>query len=133
MARANGACSEGGNSKRNLVRSSGCRSAARRAIDDWLHYACRSKLLRSSSSPARSATTGHRSKHHRMELTNGLAESNNAEIGRLRTNARGFHDYKAFITMIMLDRGGHTPNLPWATAMTHESVSCPRNPSRMTD
>ena len=43
-----------------------------------------------------------------------LPESVNAGIGRLRANARGFHDPKAFITMILLDRGGHTPNLPWA-------------------
>jgi len=50
-----------------------------------------------------------------MELTNGIAESNNASIGRIRTNARGFHDPKSFITMIMLDRAGLTPQLPWAT------------------
>jgi transposase len=49
-------------------------------------------------------------------LTNGLAESNNASIGRIRANARGFHDPESFITMIMLDRAGLTPNLPWATA-----------------
>ena len=50
------------------------------------------------------------------KLTNGTAESNNAAIGRLRANARGFHDPQAFITMIMLDRGGLGPDLPWATA-----------------
>ena len=49
-------------------------------------------------------------------LTNGIAESNNASIGRIRTNARGFHDPEAFITMIMLDRAGLTPALPWAAA-----------------
>jgi transposase len=49
-------------------------------------------------------------------LTNGIAESNNAFIGRIRANARGFHDPEAFITMIMLDRGGLTPPLPWKTA-----------------
>ena len=48
-------------------------------------------------------------------LTNGIAESNNASIGRIRANARGFHDPEAFITIILLDRGGHTPNLPWAS------------------
>ena len=47
-------------------------------------------------------------------LTNGIAESNNASIGRIRTNARGFHDPEAFIKMIMLDRGGLTRPLPWA-------------------
>ena len=49
------------------------------------------------------------------KLTNGIAESNNAQIGRLRSNARGFHTAKAFITMIMLDRAGIAPTLPWAT------------------
>ena len=48
-------------------------------------------------------------------LTNGIAESNNAHIGRLRSAARGFHTAKAFITMIYLDRAGITRNLPWAT------------------
>ena len=48
-------------------------------------------------------------------LTNGIAESNNAAIGRIRTNARGFHDPEAFITMIMLDRAGLRPDLPWAS------------------
>lgn len=48
-------------------------------------------------------------------LTNGIAESNNASIGRLRTNARGFHDPQAFITMVMLDRAGIGPDLPWTT------------------
>ncbi len=45
-----------------------------------------------------------------------ISKSNNASIGRLRTNARGFHDPQAFITMVMLDRSGIAPNLPWATA-----------------
>jgi len=49
-------------------------------------------------------------------LTNGIAESNNASIGRIRTNARGFHDPEAFITMVMLDRAGLAPTLPWTTA-----------------
>ncbi|HEX7522057.1 MAG TPA: transposase [Acidimicrobiia bacterium] len=49
------------------------------------------------------------------KLTNGIAESNNASIGRVRVNARGFHDPQAF-TMIMLDRAGIAPALPWTTA-----------------
>jgi transposase len=49
-------------------------------------------------------------------LSNGIAESHNASIGRIRTNARGFHDPEAFITMIMLDRAGLAPDLPWTTA-----------------
>jgi hypothetical protein len=46
----------------------------------------------------------------------GIAESNNASIGRIRTNARGFHDPHAFITMIMLDCTGLAPVLPWVSA-----------------
>ena len=37
-------------------------------------------------------------------------------IGRIRTNARGFHNPEAFITMIMLDRAGITPELPRTNA-----------------
>lgn len=48
-------------------------------------------------------------------LTNGIAESNNTSIGRIRANARGFHHPHAFITMIILDRANLTPNPPWAT------------------
>jgi hypothetical protein len=49
-------------------------------------------------------------------LTNGIAESNNASIGRLRANARGFHKPEAFITMTLLDRAGIAPDLPWTNA-----------------
>ena len=35
-------------------------------------------------------------------------------IGRIRSAARGFHDPESFITMIMLDRAGIAPKLPWA-------------------
>ena len=49
-------------------------------------------------------------------LTNGIAESNNSAIGRIRSNARGFHKPTNFITMIMLDRAGLTPDLPWEHA-----------------
>ncbi len=92
-------------------------TAARRALDDWLHYASRSQLP-AFVKLARSIRHYRASIENTIEwrLTNGLAESVNAGIGRLRANARGFHDPKAFITMILLDRGGHTPNLPWARA-----------------
>ena len=50
------------------------------------------------------------------QITNGIAEFNNAAIGRVRTNALGFHGSEAFIRMIMLDRAGIRPELPWATA-----------------
>jgi hypothetical protein len=48
------------------------------------------------------------------KLANGIAESNNAAIGRIRSAARGFHDPERFITMIMLNRAGIAPQLPWA-------------------
>jgi transposase len=91
--------------------------AARRAIDDWLSYASRSKL-------APFVKLARTIRHYRAsieatiewKLTNGIAESNNAEIGRIRSNARGFRDYDAFITMIMLGRAGIRPDLPWAAA-----------------
>lgn len=91
--------------------------AARRALDDWLAWASRSKL------PA-FVKLARTIRHYRASieatiewrLTNGIAESNNASIGRIRANARGFHDPEAFTTMIMLDRAGIAPNLPWTTA-----------------
>ncbi len=91
--------------------------AARRALDDWLAYASRSRL-------APFVKLARTIRHYRSsieatlewKLTNGIAESNNASIGRIRANARGFHDPEAFITMIMLDRGGLGPDLPWAAA-----------------
>ena len=91
--------------------------AARRALDDWLAYATRSQLA-PFVKLARTIRRYRASIEATIEwkLTNGIAESNNAAIGRLRANARGFHDPDAFITMILLDRGGLTPDLPWATA-----------------
>jgi len=90
--------------------------AACRALDDWLAYASRSQL-------APFVKLARTIRHYRASieatiewrLTNGIAESNNAAIGRIRTNARGFQDPEAFITMIMLDRAGIAPTLPWAT------------------
>lgn len=90
--------------------------AARRALDDWLAWASRSKL-----EPF--VKLAHTIRHYResieatieWRLTNGIAESNNASIARIRTNARGFHNPEAFINMIMLDRANLGPTLPWAT------------------
>jgi transposase len=90
-------------------------AAARRALDDWLSYASRSRL-------APFVKLARTIRHYRAsleatlewKLTNGLAESTNAAIGRIRANARGFHDPERFITMIMLDRAGLAPPLPWA-------------------
>ncbi|MGI8776390.1 MAG: ISL3 family transposase [Acidimicrobiales bacterium] len=92
-------------------------AAARRALDEWLAWASRSKL-------APFVKLARSIRHYRAsieatiewKLTNGIAESNNAAIGRLRANAHGFHDPEAFITMIMLDRAGIGPHLPWAPA-----------------
>lgn len=90
---------------------------ARRALDDWLAYASRSKLA-PFVKLARTIRTYRASIEATIEwrFTNGVAESNNASIGRIRANARGFHDPEAFITMVMLDRAGLAPNLPWTTA-----------------
>ena len=90
---------------------------ARAALDAWLGWASRSQLT-PFVKLARSIRFYRESIEATIEwkLTNGIAESNNASIGRLRANARGFHDPEAFITMVMLDRAGITPKLPWATA-----------------
>ena len=90
---------------------------AQRALDDWLAYASRSKLA-PFVKLARTIRSYRASIEATIEwkLTNGIAESNNASIGRLRTNARGFHSADAFITMIMLDRAGIAPELPWLNA-----------------
>lgn len=92
-------------------------ATAKTALESWLHYASRSKL----EPFVRLART---IRHYRASLeaaiewrlNNGISESNNAAIGRIRSAARGFHDPQAFITMIMLDRSGLAPDLPWARA-----------------
>jgi len=90
---------------------------AKRAIDSWLVFASRSQLP-SFVKLARTIRAYRQSIEATIEwrLTNGLAESTNASIGRIRTSARGFHDPHAFITMVMLDRSGLTPDLPWQNA-----------------
>jgi transposase len=91
--------------------------AARRALDDWLAFASRSRLA-PFVKLARTIRAYRTSIEATIEykFTNGIAESNNAAIGRIRSAARGFRDPEAFINMIMLDRAGLTPSLPWATA-----------------
>lgn len=87
------------------------------AISEWLYFASRSRL-------AHFVKLARTIRHYRASieamiewrLTNGIAESVNAAIGRIRSNARGFHDPGAFITMIMLDRSGFCPELPWQRA-----------------
>ncbi len=89
----------------------------RQALDEWLAWASRSKLA-PFVKLARTIRRYRDSIEATIEwkLTNGIAESNNAAIGRLRSAARGFQDPKAFITMIMLDRADLAPELPWASA-----------------
>ena len=88
--------------------------AARMALDDWLRFASRSRL-EPFVKLARTVRHYRASIEATIEwrLTSGIAESVNAAIGRIRTNARGFHDPQAFIAMIMLDRAGIAPDLPW--------------------
>src|SRR5690606_1398665 len=67
---------------------------ARRALDDWLAYASRSKLA-PFVKLARTIRAYRASIEATIEyrFTNGIAESNNASIGRIRTNPRRFHDH----------------------------------------
>ncbi|MCZ7629436.1 MAG: transposase [Microthrixaceae bacterium] len=64
---------------------------AQRALDDWLAYASRSKLP-SFVKLARTIRSYRASIEATIEwrFTNGIAESNNAAIGRIRANARRF-------------------------------------------
>lgn len=91
--------------------------AAKAALDRWLAWASRSQL-------APFVKLARTVRHYRTSieaaiewrLSNGISESVNASIGRIRANARGFHTAQAFITMIMLDRSGLAPTLPWTPA-----------------
>lgn len=116
-APSNPACRTAWHDKRSCATSSPSRSPPPAgALDDWLAYASRSKLapfVKLARTIRRYRTSIEATIESR--LTNGIAEFNNAAIGRTRTNARGFHDPQAFITMILLDRAGITPALPWAT------------------
>ena len=105
----------------NSIHSNSITYIARKVVDglnsydDWLSYARRSRLppfVRLAATIARYRPSIEATIEYK--LTNGIAESNNAQIGRLRNAARGFHTAKAFITMIMLDRAGIAPTLPWA-------------------
>ncbi len=90
--------------------------AARTALDQWLRFASRSRL-EPFVKLARTVRHYRASIEATIEwrLTNGIAESVNAAIGRLRTNARGFHSAESMIAMVMLDRAGIAPDLPWRT------------------
>lgn len=87
---------------------------ARSALDDWLAWASRSKLP-AFVKLARSIRTYRTQIEATLEwrLTNAIAESANAKIGRIRQNAFGFHTAEKLITMIMLAQPGIAPTLPW--------------------
>lgn len=87
---------------------------ADQALDDWLRYASRSKLP-AFVKLARTIRSYRESLMATIEwgYTNGLAESANAKIGRLRVNARGFHRPEQLISMIFLDQPGIKPETPW--------------------
>jgi transposase len=91
--------------------------AACRALDAWLAYSSRSKLA-PFVKLARTIRYYRASNEATLEwkLTNGISESNDPAIGRIRSAARSFHDPERFITMVMLDRAGIAPQLPWAIA-----------------
>lgn len=91
--------------------------AAKAALDRWLAWASRSKL-EPFVKLARTVRHYRASIEAAIEwrLSNGISESVNASIGRIRANARGFHTAQAFITMILLDRAGIAPTLPWQQA-----------------
>ena len=48
-----------------------------------------------------------------MGLHQRHRRSHSSVIGRIRRNANGFHNPASFITIIMLNRGGLGPTLPW--------------------
>jgi transposase len=87
---------------------------ARRALDDWLHFASRSRL---EPFVKLARTVRHyRESSKRPSSGSSRTESPSRTTppsGRLRANARGFHDPQSCITMIMLDRAGIAPSLPW--------------------
>jgi hypothetical protein len=110
--------------------------AARRALDDRLSYASRSRL-------APFVKLAGTIRHYRAsieatiewKLTNGISESNNAAIGRIRLAARGFHDPESFITMIsgtepasLLNCCGQLPHDPRDRQKTRKNAVQP--PSR---
>ncbi len=47
-----------------------------------------------------------------QKLNNGISESNNGAIGRIRTAARGFHGPQAFIIMSCSTAPGSPPTSP---------------------
>ena len=89
---------------------------ARRALDDWLSWACRSKLA-----PFVKVSRTIRAKKEgvlayiRERLTNGIVEGTNNRLRMIARRAFGFHSPEALISMRYLSCGGtelHPPLPP---------------------
>ncbi len=80
---------------------------ARRALDDWLSWACRSKLAPfvSVSRTIRSKKEGVLAYIHER-LTNGIVEGTNNRLRMIARRAFGFHSADALISMLYLCCGG---------------------------
>lgn len=86
---------------------------ARQRLDEWLAWACRSRLepfVKLAKSirlfrPRIEATLTH-------QLTNALVEGRNSQLRLLHRMAFGFHSAKAFIGLALLKLGGLAPPLP---------------------
>ncbi len=80
---------------------------ARRALDDWLSWACRSKLA-----PFVKVSRTIRAKKEgvlayiRERLTNGIVEGTNNRLRMIARRAFGFHSPDALISMLYLCCGG---------------------------
>ncbi len=80
---------------------------ARRALDDWLSWACRSKLA-----PFVRVSRTIRAKKEgvlayiRERLTNGIVEGTNNRLRMIARRAFGFHSPEALIAMLYLCCGG---------------------------
>ncbi len=80
---------------------------ARKALDEWLSWASRSKL-KPFVKVARTIRK-HREgilAYIKSRLTNGLVEGLNAKIRMIARRAYGFHSYQALAAMIVLTCGG---------------------------
>jgi len=80
---------------------------ARRALDDWLSWACRSKLAPfvRVSRTIRSKKDGVLA-YVRERLTNGIVEGTNNRLRMVARRAFGFHSPDALISMLYLCCGG---------------------------
>ena len=81
-------------------------------LDAWLAWVCRSPSSRSSSSPARSASTRLACCAIELNLSNGRLEALNSKVRLLSHRAYGFHSAEALIAMIYLCCTGITIALP---------------------